>query len=72
MFAKVSWFCLLVAVGLLVWAALRMFVDENGGGLVVEELERDLGEQTLGIHTLEMRVRNTADQPRRIIGLASG
>ena len=72
MFAKASWLCLLVAVGLLVWAGLRIFADENGGGLVVEELERDLGEQTLGIHTLEMRVRNTAGQPRRIVGLASG
>jgi hypothetical protein len=75
-FTKGSWLCLLAAVALLVWGGVRMATIEDSrqdeGSLVVEERERDLGEQTLGIHTFELRVHNTAGKPRRIIGLPSG
>lgn len=58
---------LLVCGGLcLVWS-----VDsrQEGNALVVEDQEQDFGEQTLGVHVLELRVRNTSSQPRRILGM---
>ena len=76
MVAKVPWVLLVIAVGLLVWAALSMLVQgetwQTEDALVVVEPERDLGEWTLGTHTLELRVHNPAGKPRRILGLPHG
>ena len=73
MFAKISWLSLFLAVGLLVWGGLYMVRSgdswQDRHVLIVEDREQDLGEQTLGTHTLELRVRNTSNQPRRIIGM---
>ncbi len=42
---------------------------QDGDALIVENPEQDLGEQMPGVHTLELRVRNTSSQPRRILGM---
>lgn len=74
MMTKVSWLCLFLAVVMLVWAGLCMIRSgdsrQAGDALIVENQEQDLGEQTLGDHTLEVRVRNNSGQPRRILGMA--
>lgn len=76
MFAKVSWFCFVVAAVCLGCAALWLFVAgedrDVGNGLIVEELQRDLGEQSVGSHPLEVRVRNTGSKPLRILGIPHG
>lgn len=73
MIAKISWICLSVAVGLLVWGGLCLvWTGDNRqkeDALIVEDREQELGEQMLGVHTLELRVRNSSSQPRRILGM---
>lgn len=74
MLAKISWLCSLLAVVLLAWSGLCLIWPsdgrQNGDVLIVENPEQDLGEQTSGTHTLELRVRNTSGQPHRILGMA--
>ena len=73
MFAKIAWVCTFLAVGLLVWCGLCLIwsVDsrQEGNALIVEDQEQDFGEQTLGVHVLELRVRSKSSQPRRILGM---
>jgi hypothetical protein len=68
--------CFVAVIGLLVWAIVQMALSGNATpareALVIEEPERDLGEQFVGSHTLTFRVRNTTPQPQRIIGSAEG
>lgn len=76
MLAKASWLCLFLAAGLLVWGTLCLIAardgQEKGNVLIVEEPERDLGEQSPGTHIVELRVRNTGESPYRILGLPDG
>lgn len=73
MFAKIFWLCLFLAVALLVGSGFCLVWSshsrQDGDALIVEDREQDLDEQTLGTHTLELRVRNTSSQPHRIIGM---
>jgi hypothetical protein len=73
MLAKISWFCSLLAVGLLVCGGLCLVWSDDsrqdGDALIVEDREQDLGEQTLGTHTLELHVRNNSSQPHRVLGM---
>jgi len=75
-FAKAAWLCVLATAGLLVWGAIGLFApgggQEKGNALIGEETERDLGQQPVGTHVVELRVRNTSRQPRRILGLPDG
>jgi hypothetical protein len=76
MVTKVSWLCLFLAVISLVWGGLRALTTEedrdNNQGLIVEKMQYDLGEQSLGCHVLEVRVCNTGNRPHRIIGIPNG
>lgn len=73
MLTKVSEFYSSLAVGLLIWGGLCMVWSgdtlQEGDALIVENRDQDLGEQTVGIHTLELLVRNTSSQRRRILGM---
>lgn len=72
MIAKISWICLLVAGGLLVWGSLCLVwsgANRQKDALIVEDRDQDLGELRIGSHSLEFRVRNTSNQARRIIGM---
>lgn len=68
--------CFVAAIGLLVWAGMWMVVSGNAAptreALVIEEPEQDIGKQPTGVHTVEFRMRNTSDQPQRVIGFAEG
>lgn len=76
MMTKVSWLCLFFAVVLLGWSVFRVFTPEedleSNTGLIVEKMQYDVGEQTLGPHVLEVRVRNTGNRPLRILGMPNG
>jgi hypothetical protein len=76
MLTKVSWLCLFLAVILLVWGGFWALTSEehrdSNNALIVEITRHDLGEQLLGSHMLEVRVRNTGSRPHRIIGIPSG
>jgi len=76
MMAKISRLCLLVALVLLVWCGLWAFTtqqdQDTDSVLIVEGMERDLGEQSVGPCMLEVRVRNTGSRPHRIIGISNG
>lgn len=76
MMTKVSWLCLSLSVVLLVWSGFRVFIPEedleSNKGLIVEKMQYDLGEQTLGSHVLEVCVRNTGNRPLRFFGMPNG
>jgi hypothetical protein len=67
-------FCFVSAIGLLVWVGVSMVVSENATpprkALVIEKLEWNLGDQPVGTHLVTFHVRNTTQQPQRIIGMA--
>jgi hypothetical protein len=64
----------LTAIGLLVWAGVLIAISGNAPSvreaLVVEEPQRDVGELPAGAHTVTFRVRNTTQQPQRIVGMS--
>ena len=74
MLSLASRLCFVAAMVLLVWAIVQMTFSGNAvpsqRALFIEEPERDLGEQPTGVHTIVFCVRNTTEQPQRIIGLA--
>jgi len=76
MMTKVSWLCLFLAAVMLVcggFAALTTQEDRDSNkGLIVEKLQYDLGEQSIGFHVLEVRVCNTGSRPHRIVGIPNG
>lgn len=73
MFSKICRLCLLVAIALLIWSGYCVIWSDDsrqdGGALVIENSEQDLGEQQVGSHTLELYVRNASHKPRRILGV---
>ncbi|MHB1425176.1 MAG: hypothetical protein ACYC3I_18550 [Gemmataceae bacterium] len=73
MFAKISWLCLFIAVGLLVWGGLCMVWSgdsrQDGDVLIVAGREQDLGEQTVGDHAFELDLRNSSSQPIHFVGM---
>jgi hypothetical protein len=68
--------CFVAAIALIVWAGMWLLVSENSApaqqALVIEEAERDVGQQLTGKHIVTFRVRNTTQRPQRIIGMAEG
>ena len=74
MLSLASRLCFIAAIGLIVWAVVQTTFSGDAApsqrALFIEETERDLGEQPIGVHTAAFRVRNTTEQPQRIIGLA--
>lgn len=76
MLTKISLLCLFLAVFLLVWGGLWAISTEGARDidnvLIVEQTQYDLGEQSLGSHVLEVRVRNTGNRPHRILGISNG
>lgn len=70
MLIKISWLCLLSAAGLFIWAGIWMMDRSlNEEVLIVEEPEKNIGQQEIGTCTLELHVLNTGDQPHRILGI---
>lgn len=73
MLAKICWLCLLITAALLAWSGFFAICSGDNqqecDALIVEEPEQVLGEQLLGSHSLELCVRNTSSQPRRILGM---
>ena len=76
MMTKISWLCLFLTAVMLVCGALWVLTAkedrDSNNALIVEISRHDLGEQSLGPHMLEVRVRNTGRQPHRILGIPSG
>lgn len=76
MLTLVSRLCVIAAIALLVWAGVSLVVSGNAApareALVVEEPEQDVGQQPAGKHIVTFRVRNTTQQPQRIIGMTEG
>lgn len=71
-----SRFFLVVAIGLLMWAGWWILFSGDriatAGALTIESPERDLGEQSVGVHIVKFRIRNNSEQPHRIIGFEKG
>lgn len=76
MLSLASRICFAATIALLVWAVVQMAHSGNATrtreALIIEEPERDLGEQFVGLHSLTFRVRNTTELQQRIIGSAEG
>lgn len=69
-------FLLFAAIGLFLWASVLFVVSDNASpvreALAIEEPERNIGELSVGAHTVTFRVRNTTQLPQRIVGMAEG
>ena len=76
MLTKASSLCLFFAMFLLVCGGLLALTMEDdrdrNNALIVEISRHDLGEQALGSHVLEVRVRNVGNRPHRILGIPYG
>jgi hypothetical protein len=66
----------LLGVGLLGYAGYRWANESDvppGAALVVDEPERDLGEQPCEVDIpLRFRIRNVSSRPVRVVGLVAG
>lgn len=68
--------CFGAIIALVVWSIVLIIHSGNGtsskGALLIEDAERDLGDLPVGAHTIAFHVRNTTQQPQRIVGMAEG
>lgn len=66
--------CFVTAIALLVLALVRMALPSKATpsqtGLIVELLEQEVGEVSVGVHAVAFTVRNMTAQPQQIIGMA--
>jgi hypothetical protein len=75
MLRRFSGFLLVVAAGLTCWAGALWFLappQEQEEGILVENVNRDLGLYSIGEKEVVFRVTNRSKKAHQIIGLAKG